>query len=341
MVLKNNQKILISTGIYPPKIGGPAQYAKNLKEAFEKSGNSVLVKTYNFEDKLSAGIRHLFFFFKLVPSVLKSDIVFILDTFSVGLPTVLACKIFGKKSIIRTGGDFLWEQYVERTQKKILLGDFYRSEKNNFSFKEKIVFQLTKWVLKNVSYTIFSTDWQRQIFINAYDMEAKKTSIVENYYGPKESDFDYSSKIFIGSARNLVWKNFDLLKEIFSGIQIKNKETSLFLENLPFKSFMEKMKNSYAVILVSLGDISPNMILDAIRFNRPFICTKEVGIYGRIKDAGIFVNPLNEKEIENAVLELLTENGYKKAKDKVRSFNFVHTWEQIAEEFLEIANKIK
>ena len=104
---------------------------------------------------------------------------------------------------------------------------------------------------------------------------------------------------------------------------------------------MEKMKGCFAVILVSLGDISPNMILDAIRLNRPFICTKEVGIYDKIKDAGTFVDPLKEKEIEDAILTLLTEEGYKKAKEKVKNFNFVHTWDEIAGEFIEVYKNIE
>ena len=127
-------KILITTGIYPPKIGGPAQYAKNLKEAFEKMGHIVSVKTYNIDDKIPTGIRHLYFFLKILPKIIWSDVVFSLDTFSVGLPTVLASKIFNKKCIIRTGGDFLWEQYVERTKNKILLRNFYNTEIENFCF---------------------------------------------------------------------------------------------------------------------------------------------------------------------------------------------------------------
>src|SRR3989344_982317 len=122
------KRILITTGIYPPKIGGPAQYAKNLKEEFEKMGHIVLVKRYGPEDKLPTGVRHLFFFFKIIPAIYNSDMVVSLDTFSVGLPTVLAAKIFGKKCIIRTGGDFLWEGYVERSRKKVLLSDFYNTE---------------------------------------------------------------------------------------------------------------------------------------------------------------------------------------------------------------------
>jgi len=338
--MAKNMNILITTGIYPPKIGGPAQYGKNLKTAFEEMNFNVVVKTFLFEDHLPSGIRHIFFFLKIVPAVLRSDVVFILDTFSVGLPSVFACKIFGKKSIIRTGGDFLWEQYVERTGKKVLLRSFYEQKKNNFSFKDRTIFRLTHWTLLNTSKIIFSTEWQRDIFINAYGLKKDRTFIVENYYGPKEGNFEPETKIFIASARNLKWKNIDVLKKIFNKIKLINKDVDLFTDNTLFPVFMDKIKNSYAVIQVSLGDISPNLILDAIRHNKPFICTKEVGIFPRIKDAGFFVDPLNEKEIEQAVLNLLDEGEYKKACEKVRQFSFIHTWKNIADEFLEVVKSL-
>lgn len=332
----NGIKILITTGIYPPKIGGPAQYAQNLKQVFEKMGYKVSVETFNVENCLPSGIRHLFFFLKIIPRVIWSRIVFTLDTFSTALPSVFASKILFKKCVIRTGGDFLWEQYTERTSKKVLLGNFYQTEIPNFSLKDKIIFNLTKWTLNNASHVIFSTDWQRRIFINAYNLNPNKTSVVENYYGQKESDFNPKEKIFITSSRNLILKNLNTLSKVFERIKLSNPNISLFTENLSFGEFMEKIAKSYAVILVSIGDVSPNMILDAIRYNRPFICTREVGIYDRIKDAGVFVNPLNEGEIEKAILNLLTEDGYNKAKEKVKNFNFVHTWNQIAEEFMRV-----
>lgn len=331
--------MLITTGIFPPKIGGPAQYAKNLKETIERMGKVVSLKTFNIEDHLPTGIRHLFFLLKIIPTVLYSDVALTLDTYSVGFPTVLACKLFRVKSIIRTGGDFLWEQYTERTKKKILLKNFYHTEKNNFSLKEKIIFKVTKWTLLNASCTVFSTEWQRSIFVEAYGIDSNKTSIIENYYGPKEADELCISKEFIGSTRKLVWKNLDTLKKVFDRIQ-KSSDTTLFLDNLSFEEFIERVKKCYAVILISLGDISPNMILDAIRFNRPFICTKEIGIYGRIKDAGIFVDPLNESEIEKSVLDILAKEGYDRAKEMVRKFDFTHTWEEIANEFISIAKSI-
>ncbi len=334
-------KILITTGIYPPKIGGPAQYSKNLENELRIKGHDVCVSTFSIENYLPTGIRHIYFFVKTLPRFVFSDFVISLDTYSVGFPSVFASKLLGKKIIVRTGGDFLWEHYVERTGKKFFLRNFYETEKDNFTFKEKVIYKVTKWTLLNVSKLVFSTTWQRDIFVKAYGLNIEKTYIIENFYGDKESDIDVKNPVFIASARNLVWKNLSVLEKVFDKIQILHPEARLYKNNVPYESLMSLMANSYAVILVSLGDISPNMIMDSIRLNRPFICTKEVGIYDRIKEAGIFVDPLNEAEIEKAILEILNKDGYEKAKERVRNFDFTHSWGQIADEFLAIYGTIK
>lgn len=333
--------ILISTGIYPPKIGGPSEYSKNLQNALEKAQNRVKIATFGVEEYIPSGLRHLYFLIKIVPKVLWSEFVISMDTFSVALPTVFVCKVFGKKNAIRTGGDFLWEQYVERTQKKVLFRNFYDTEQNNLSLKEKMIFSLTKWVLNTTDMVIFSTEWQRDIFIKAYRLDIKKTGIIENYYGEKDEGLVTDSKEFVASTRVLVWKNLDLLSSVFAEIKHDNPGISLYTENEMYEDFMTRIKNSYAVVLVSLGDISPNMILDSIRLNKPFICTREIGIYNRIKDAGIFVDPLNKDEIKNAVVRLLNPEEYKIAQEKVRNFTFLHSWEDIALEFVRVSKELE
>lgn len=334
-------KILITTGIYPPDIGGPAQYAKELNDAFKRAGHTVMVKTYRTEKKLPSGIRHIFFFLKIIPAVLRADTIIILDTLSVGLPTVFAGKIFRRQTIIRTGGDFLWEQYVERTKKKVLFKDFYGTEMNNFSKKERVIFFLTRWTLQHTTKVIFSTEWQRDIFVRAYALDGTKAHIVENFYGSKEVYTKTVQKpiIFVASTRALVWKNHFILEKTFGKVKKTHPEIVLFTDNLPYGPFMEKIKSAYAVILVSLGDISPNMILDAIRLNTPFICTREVGIYDRIKSCGIYVEPLDENAIMNAIERLLNSQMYDEEIKKLRAFTFTHTWDDIAKEFIVIAQK--
>lgn len=353
-------KILIATGIYPPDVGGPAQYAKNLAETWRKGGEEVRVKFFRFERKLPTGLRHVFYFFKIFPAVFWCDFVLALDTWSVALPGVLAAKLFSKKFIIRTGGDFLWESYVERTGKLVLLRNFYphtftenyahkgvgvyQKSKPNFNFKERFIFRLTRFVLENADKIIFSTDWQRKIFIEAYGIKPEKTAIVENFYGKKESDLAYEEKVFMASTRPLRWKNTQRLKEAFVSAQkqLGNEGRGLKLDLglAPYEEFIKGVANCYAFVLVSLGDISPNMIMDAIRYNRPFIVTRETGIYDRIKDIAIFVDPENTEDIAKKIVWLSRPENYEKQKEKVRDFSFVHSWEEITAEIMGIAKKI-
>lgn len=332
-------RILIATGIYPPDIGGPAQYARHLKEEFEALGHNVFVKFFRLERMLPTGLRHLYYFFKIFPAVWKSEVVFAFDTFSVALPAILAAKIAGKKFIIRTGGDFLWESYVERTGDLVLLKNFYSTSLGKFSRKENLIFKLTGWVLRNSTAVIFSTKWQRDIFLAPYQLDPKKLFIVENFYGPKESGKSVVEKNFIAGTRPLKWKNETRLSEAFQKVKVNDRTLIYDNTNKPYELFMDKLSSAYAVILVSLGDVSPNLILDAIRYNKPFIVTRETGLYDRIKSCAIFVDPENVDDIAQKIIWLSNENNYRSQVAKVREFNFIHSWSYIAKEFIDVCQK--
>jgi glycosyltransferase involved in cell wall biosynthesis len=340
-------KILISTGIYPPDIGGPAQYARNLYETWKKAGHDVKVCAYRWERAFPPIIRHLLFLTKVWRKGWNADLILVLDTWSAAIPTMIACKFMHKKYIIRTGGDFLWESYVERTGDMVLFREFYDRSINYFNRKERLVFRLTKMVLKKAKAVIFSTDWQKKIFEKVYDLDRSKDHIVENYYGNKVEAMSPDNRAFVGGTRFLKWKNLEVLKRSFSLAQEKLKNNKK-IEAIEldtgvayYDNFFEKIRRSYAVILVSLGDISPNMIMDSVRAGVPFICTKETGIYERIKDIAIFVDPKNEKEISEKIVWLANpENRLLQAK-KVQSFCFVHSWENIGDETIDIWKKNK
>lgn len=336
----NPQKLLIATGIYPPQIGGPAQYAKELAESFRRGDWEVLIRTFRFEHYLPTGVRHGFYFFKILPAVWQSDLIIALDAFSVGFPAVLAARLLGKKMIIRTGGDFLWEWYVERTGEKVLLRNFYSHTRERWNKKERMTFLVTKFTLRMASKVIFSTEWQKGIFLAAYGLKKEKTGIIENYYGPKDTFHTPAGKIFIGFTRPLIWKNLDVLGKAFMEAKLVDGDLTLDLENVPYEKSLEKMRQAYAVILVSLGDISPNMILDAIRLGKPFILTRETGLYEKLRGVGIFVDPLNEKEIKDKILELANPVEYARWRSRVEQFTYTHTWDDIRQEFINVAEKI-
>ncbi len=334
-MIRIKMKILIATGIYPPEIGGPAEYAKNLKQVWEKQGHKVEVRIFGRFRKIPWGIRHVVFFFYILPSVVRADVIFTLDSFTAGVSTV-ASKIFNKENIFRTGGDALWELYVERTGDLVLLRDFYKTRMGNLSWKERITFHLLKWALQNLSAIIWSTEWQKNIFMEPYRLHKQKHFIVENYYGPKLPSAETKNKNFIAATRKLKWKNLEMLEKVFTQIHVP-----LDMETVSHDKFLDKLSRSYAVIIASLGDISPNTILDAIRLNKPFILTRENGLMPRIKDVGVFVDPQNPKDIEEKVLWLLKPENYEAQRRKIGEFAFIHVWEDIAKEYLAVYDSIR
>lgn len=328
-------KILIVTGIYPPEVGGPAQYAKNLKEVWEKQGHKVEVKIFSRFQKIPWGLRHVVFSIFILPALIRADVTFALGTFSAGISAVWS-KIFHKKAIFRTGGDMLWESYVDRTKDPVLLKDFYNTSIGKLNFKEKIMLSLIGWALRNLSAVIWSTEWQRDIFLKPYRLQGQKNFIVENYYGPKESAESFKEFNFLASSRSTRLKNLDLLRDIFKDPEIV--ETGAYLDDglLNKKGLLEHLRTSYAVMVGSISEISPNFIIDAISCNKPFILTKENGLNDRIKDIGLFVDPLNKDDIKEKVLWLLQPENYKEQVQKISQFNFTHSWEEIAQEYLNI-----
>ncbi len=329
-------RICIATGIYPPATSGPAQYAAALEREWATAGHTVTVVAYRLERRLPTGVRHLLFFARVLPAVARADFVLALDTFSVGLPAVAAARLFGKKIIIRTGGDFLYEQFVQRTGASMLLSKFYL-EPRAFSLKEKIIFVLTRWTLCHASAIVFSTTWQGDIWMAPYNLAAQKIFIVENRFDKKISDEPARAKNFIFATRDLAYKNIENFKSAFAAAQKIDPDISLDMHHdTPHAELMEKIKTCYAVVMPSLGEISPHVITDALRCNKPFILTRESGYAEKLKDVGVLVDPLSITDMTQKILWLADDASYAQAQARVREFNYTHSWAAIADELLKI-----
>ena len=370
-------KILIATGIYPPDIGGPAQIARGVEQALIRAGHRVKVLAFRFERKLPTVIRHVYYFLRVLFSLRGADFVFSPDTFSAALPALFAAKLAGKRFIVRTGGDFLWESYVERTGDLVLLRNFYKKMATppsssplkrgggrggvRLNLKERIIFRLLRFLLRHTDAVIFSTAWQRDIFRAPYKLDLSRCFVVENFYGPKvpqiqhtdKLDPEYQSKarygagnvgvfkkVFVGGVRDLKWKNMPRLKEAFDAVQEKGIPVALNWETGSRGKFLLDIESAYAVIIASLGDISPNTILEAIAFDKPFILTRECGFYEKLKGIGVWVDPEDVNDIAAKIGWLADEENYRAQKKKVQAFNFTHSYEEVAEELITIYRNI-
>lgn len=332
-------KILICTGIYPPDIGGPALYAENLYKQFEVLGHDVRVASYRLERKLPTVIRHLFYFFKIILKIANSDLVLILDTFSVGLPAVLAGKLFRKKTILRIGGDFLWEMYLERGGKPVALENFYK-RMPKINLKEKFILNMQKFIFNKCTALVFTTPWQRDIFLDYYKFNNKKAHIIDNYFGDKIKTQKPEGKVFLYAGRQIKLKNVESIKNIFTELSKSSNLNLEIVNSLSHDELIEKMKSIYAVILPSYSEVSPNFIIDALSLNKPFILTKECGYKDRLKDLGLFIDPFNKEDIKNKVFMMADSENYDKFRKNIENFNYRHSWQDMAREFVGVYKKI-
>lgn len=331
-------RILIATGIYPPEVGGPAYYAKHLAEALRAKGHEVSVSTYGWLKKLPMGLRHIAYFLKLLSSAMKAERIIALDTFSVAVPAVWAGQLLRIPIIIRTGGDFLWEQYVERTGDMLPLPFFYERHKP-FITKEKMVLRLTRYVLRHARIA-FNSELQREVWCEAYGLDRAATFFIDNAAAEPHAPLPPSRKNFLWYTRGIRLKNGEKLHEAF--VLAKQKVPDLVLETgqLPQEELLEKMRNCYAVILPSLTELGPNYILDAIRCGKPFIQTKYSGYAERFKDLGLTVDPLSAEDIAEKIVELCDPAVYQKLTTNIAAHSFTRTYADVADDFIALAQKI-
>ncbi len=334
-------KIVISTGIYPPEIGGPSEYARQLFETLLIQNHDVIVSTYAGLKSLPTGLRHIAYCVQLFIDAWSADYIIALDTFSVALPAIVVSKILRRKIVIRVGGDFLWESYIDRTGEPILLSEFY-SVPRKMTLKERIIFGITHIVFFLVDGVVFSTEWQREIMLAPYKIELKKTRIIENQYPSVEvkESVPAEPKVFLSPSRDRKIKNKKNLAEAF--VKVKEKFPDIILDTkiVSHEVLLEKIQRAYAVVVTSLSEVSPNLILDSLEYNVPVILTRDTGISERLKDLAVFIDPLSSADIAHGMETLLDPTLYAAYKHRIMQNTYTHSWNQIAEEFIEVYNQI-
>ncbi len=327
-------RVCIATGIYPPEIGGPAFYAKNLSETLRTKGQEVDVVTFGLLKILPIGFRHLALFLRLLPVVARADVVIALDTFSAGMPALLAAMLFHKPFIVRTGGDFIWEQYTERTGELVILPDFYDT-KRVFSIKEKIYFAATRFLVKR-SFMVFSSNFQKQIWMRAYALDESRTRVIPNAIMGSFESIKPERKNFLFYGRDLKLRNKKKLMVAFQNAKKKLPEIVLEVGQLPQSELLEKIRRSYCIILPSISEVTPNYVLDALRCGKPFILTKYSEFAETYPDFGLFVDPLDANDITEKIIEMANDATYQRMVERIQSHPITRTYSDLTDDFLEL-----
>ncbi len=341
-------KILITTGVYPPDIGGPATYSKLLFDELPKRGIEVDVLSFGEVRFLPKIIRHIIYFFKILKKSKGVGIIYAQDPVSVGLPTMLASKILNKRFFIRIAGDYAWEQGVQRFDVKDNLDDFSAKNKG-YSFMVRVFKKIQKTVANSADMIIVPSQYFKGIISN-WGIETSKINAI--YNGIKisqQSEVVFSNdikdestnkeKVLLSVGRLVPWKGFDVLIEcmpeilknypnlklkiIGSGPQKENLEKIINKLNLRDDVFLtgqlerEKtlkcMEEADLFILNTQYEGFAHQLIEVANLKTPIITTNIGGNPELIENnkEGILIEPNNKQQIIDSIIKVLKNNEFR------------------------------
>jgi hypothetical protein len=329
-------RILIVTPLVPPEPGGPSYLSVGLRDALEHMGHTVSMVTFQEARRYPRGVRHFILLYKILFKAVHADVLLVLDTVSVAVPAVLAGWALGKRTVIRTGGDFVWEAYVERTKEKVLFRDFY-THPHKLSKKERVLMQVQKHVVFPLaSHITYNTPLQREVWRDAYGIPDSKTGVTENSYPNMEKNAK-SGRVFVCAWRPTAFKNIETLETALELARAHHSDMSVdFLKGVPREEVYTRLRTARALIVPSLTEFGPNLALEALAMGVPVLLTKECGMYEVLDGYVTWIDPLDATDMAEKMVALQDEAVYAKERAKVRAFTRVRTYEDVASDLLRL-----
>ena len=330
--------ILITVGIFPPDVGGPASFVPKITNHLINMDNKVKIicladeENLLLEDELDVfRIKRSTYlpirWFKTISLIIKhgrkSDILFVNG---LGVEAAIANLYLRKKIVRKIVGDPVWERFYNKKRTSETFDDF-QNLKHNLNVRiQKLI---RNWSISSSEVVITPSDHLKE-FINRTN---PKTEVLKINNGIEITEFKRSKtplhefNILINS-RLVVQKNihlvieamgsiknldinlkiigeggeFERLEDLITNLKIQNRVKMIGkVENSLISEFL---KTSNLFIQASDYEGLPHSILEAINYEVPILST-EVGGCKDLLDNGdrgfIISSPQNKQQIAEKI----------------------------------------
>ena len=330
--------ILITVGIFPPDIGGPASFVPKIANHLINMDNKVKIICLADEENLLLEneldvlrIRRSTYlpirWFKTISLIIKhgrkSDILFVNG---LGVEAAIANLYLRKKIVRKIVGDPVWERFYNKKRTSETFDDFQNLKQN---FNVRIQKLIRNWSINSSEVVVTPSDHLKE-FINRTN---PKTEVLKINNGIEITEFKRSKtplhefNILINS-RLVVQKNIHLVIEAMGSIKnldinlkiigeggeferLENIITDLKIQNrvkmigkVENNLISEFLKTSNLFIQASDYEGLPHSILEAINYEVPILSTEVGGCKDLLNngDRGFIISsPQNKQQIAEKI----------------------------------------
>lgn len=195
-------RVLITSPIFPPDLGGPAVYTPSIARFLVERGHAVKVVAfcedpdpvgYPFEiEIIERGflpLRYLKAFFAVWRSARRADVVYVQE--HLALLHVFAARLARRPVVIRMMVDGAWE--ISHRRGWIGLDDIDLFGTKRYGFRVNLARRLQKLWWSWCRHIIACSEYLRQIAVRRYGEAPDKVRLVHNaYHGVRAEDLTYS-----------------------------------------------------------------------------------------------------------------------------------------------------
>ncbi|MEK7136054.1 MAG: glycosyltransferase family 4 protein [Patescibacteria group bacterium] len=332
-------KIVIATPLYPPEIGGPATHCALLENHFLRAGVKISVVKFSTVRHLPKIIRHFKYAWLLWLEARKSDLIYVLDPVSVGLPAVLASLVARRPLVVKVVGDYAWEQGRQRFGVTDKLDKFV-NHRFKYGFKVfffKFVQFLVGWSACSV---VVPSAYLGQI-VAKWGIKPSRLKVIYNAFDaridlkPKDNlrtKLGYEGFVVITAGRLVPWKGISGLVEAVVALKNILPELNLIIAgDGPDRKNLESLVRRHGVMdyVTFTGQLAPDdlfcqvkgadlfvlnseyegfshLLLEVMALGTPIVATEVGGNPELITsgDNGILVSSGKNDELQAAILWL-------------------------------------
>ncbi|MCX6786441.1 MAG: glycosyltransferase family 4 protein [Candidatus Kaiserbacteria bacterium] len=232
-------KIILATPVFPPEIGGPATYTKELAKRLRDEHEVVIVAYASTSERIDGTtlftiskrrtlpIRLIKYFLTLFKASRGADVIYVQNAMAAGFPAVLVGMIRHIPVVLKFVGDEAWERASQEQRTKKRLEEFLAAPEGGL--RAWIRMALQGFVLRHADIVTTPSAYLRDVIVRTYRIKNERA--VVNYNAGEETETAPFTATpvphqIVTTARLVEWKGIDgiiraiaLLKKKFPDVR--------------------------------------------------------------------------------------------------------------------------